>query len=299
MFVQNTSQIEFIQTVFILGGSGFVGSNLKAHLSQRNVSFQSPSSAEINLKLRVTHKLLGKCFTPTTALVLLACITPDKGRGATSVLDNISIVQTVSEAIKARRVGYVIYMSANGVYEDYQSPCHESILPTPRSLYGLMHLIRETILREVCASQNIPCMILRPGSIYGPGDPHGFYGPTRFLKQAQSENIITLFGHGEETRDHIYISDVVRVLELCLMNRTEGVLNVASGQPVTFLEIYDMINNLVNRNIELKTMPRGIGKTISHREISVRTLLDTFPGLQLHSVEEGMKNTLLCNASRE
>ena len=83
MFMQNTSQIEFMQTIFILGWSNFVGSNLKAHLSLRNVSFQSPSSAEINLKLRVTHKLLQKCFTPTTASVLLACITPNKGRGIT------------------------------------------------------------------------------------------------------------------------------------------------------------------------------------------------------------------------
>ena len=189
--MQNTGKIGFIQTVLILGESGFVGSNLKAHLSVRNVRYQSPSSAEINLKLRVTHKLQQKNFTPTTALVLLACITPDK----------------------VRRVGHVIYMSANGVYEDYQRPCHESILPTPRSLYGLMHLTRVTILREVCASENIPFMILRLGSIYGPDDPHGFYGPTRFLTQAQSENIITLFGHGEETRDHIYISDVVRVLD--------------------------------------------------------------------------------------
>ena len=246
-----------------------------------------------------THKLLQECFTQTTALVLLAVISPDKGRDTASVLDNISMVQTVSEAIKVRGVGYVIYMSANGVYEDYQRSCHESILPTSRSLYGLMHLTRETCLREVCASENIPFMILTPGSIYGPGDPHGCYGPTRFLKQAQSENIITLFGHGEETRDHIYISDVVRVLELCLMNRTEGVLNVASGQPVTFLEIYDIINNLVDRNIKLKTMPRGTGKLISHREISVRTLLDTFPSLQLHLVEQGMKNTLLGSASRE
>ena len=211
--MQNTGKIGFIQTVLILGDSGFVKSNLKAHLSVRNVPYQSPSSAEINLKLRVSHKLLQKNFTPTTALVLLACITPDKGRGTTSVLDNIAIVQTVSEAIKVRRVGYVIYMSANGVYEDYQRPCHESILPTPRSLYGLVHLTRVTILREVCASENIPFIILRLGSIYGPDDPHGFYGPTRFLTQAQSENIITLFGHGEETRDHIYISDVVRVLD--------------------------------------------------------------------------------------
>ncbi len=299
MFVQNTSQIGFIQKVLILGGSGFVGSSLQAHLSVRNVFFQSPSSAEINLKMLATYKLLQEYFTPTTALVLLAVISPPKGRDTASVLDNISMVHTISEAIKVRGVGYVIYMSANGVYEDYQSPCHESILPTPRSLYGLMHLIRETILREVCASQNIPFMILRPGSIYGPGDPPGFYGPTQFLKQAQSEKIITLYGHGEETRDHIYISDVVKVLELCLTNRTEGVLNVASGQPVTFFEIYNIINNLVDRNIKLKTMPREIGKLISHREISVRTLLDTFPGLQLHSVEKGMRNTLLGSASRE
>ena len=83
------------------------------------------------------------------------------------------------------------------------------------------------------------------------------------------------------------------------MNRTERVLNVASGQPVTFLEIYDIINSLVDRNIELKTMPKGIGKPISHREISVRTLLNTFHGLQLHSVEQGMKHTLLGSASRE
>ena len=59
--------------------------------------------------------------------------------------------------------------------------------------------------------------IVRPTLVYGPNDPHNGYGPNQFIRLAQSNKNITLFGKGEERRDHIHIKDVGKVIYTCLL----------------------------------------------------------------------------------
>src|SRR3546814_11446336 len=70
---------------------------------------------------------------------------------------------------------------------------------------------------DVCSSD-----LLRPTLIYGAEDTHNSYGPNRLRRMARKDARITLFGAGEETRDHISVDDVYRLILLTLRHRSEG-----------------------------------------------------------------------------
>ena len=79
--------------------------------------------------------------------------------------------------------------------------------------------------------------MLRPTLIYGAGDPHNGYGPNRFRRQAAKGEPITLFGEGEEKRDHVAVEDVARLAVRMLMHRSTGVLNAVTGSSTSFRDI--------------------------------------------------------------
>lgn len=280
-------------SIVILGGSGYVGSNLVRELKGVGVKVQSPASTEIDLTSESSVEKLVQSFHPNTAIVFSACISPDRGTTSGTFLSNVRMAHVLSEAIKKHAPTYLVYLSANGVYEDYQSPCLESVLPTPQSLYGMMHLSRELILTQTCRVAGIPLMILRPGSIYGPADLHDYYGPTRFMRTALTKGYIELYGGGEELRDHVFIHDVIRVICACLQNQTTGLLNVSSGNSRTFREISSVIANLSKMAVEIRSIPRLKGRDVSHRHISAVKLLTTFPGLSPLSVNMSLASMLI------
>jgi nucleoside-diphosphate-sugar epimerase len=82
-------------------------------------------------------------------------------------------------------------------------------------LYALSRIVREKLLVEECGTTGVPLAILRPTAIYGAADTHNSYRLNRLLRLALREARITLFGRGEEERDHVYINDVTALAEMC------------------------------------------------------------------------------------
>ena len=94
-----------------------------------------------------------------------------------------------------------------------------------------MHLTRESILRD--KFEKILC-ILRPTLIYGIGDAHNGYGPNRFINLALKNKLISIFGNGEEKRDHIFIKDLIKIILKCVERKAIGTLNLTSGKVYSF-----------------------------------------------------------------
>jgi nucleoside-diphosphate-sugar epimerase len=138
-----------------------------------------------------------------------------------------------------------------------------------------MHIAREQILLSVTAKTKTPLCIVRPASIYGAVDTHNSYGPNRFFRTAIKDLKITLFGGGEETRDHVYIHDVSRILTLCLLHRSTGTLNAVSGESVTFLEIAQKIAKLAGADVKIECLPRS--SPITHRHFDTAERMKAFP----------------------
>jgi len=140
-----------------------------------------------------------------------------------------------------------------------------------------MHLAREIALAKMAGET--PFAILRPTLVFGARDPHNGYGPNRFRRQAEVGETITLFGEGEERRDHIHVDDVAELAARILMRGSVGTLNAATGTVVSFRAIAEATGASVQGTPRSGPMPHN-----GYRAFNVSALKAAFPDFQLRSV---------------
>jgi len=146
-----------------------------------------------------------------------------------------------------------------------------------------MHLAREIMLR---ATLKLPLAFLRPTLIYGAKDPHNGYGPNRIRRLAAKGEAITLFGEGEEKRDHVHIDDVGALASAALQHRSTGMLNIATGRSASFREIAEMIAALSGRSVQIRGTPRQ--NPITHRHFDITDCLKAFPEFHYIPLRDGL-----------
>jgi UDP-glucose 4-epimerase len=279
------------QRAVILGASGFVASNLARHLNEQQIKHRAIGSNEIDLLQPQSVSELQAAIYDGDALVITSGLTPDKGRDIGTLMNNLKMAQNLATFIETALLSQVIYISSDSVYDGNVLPIRESSTRQPRDLYSLMHIAREQIMKFATAQQKTPLCIFCPSAIYGAGDTHNSYGPNRFFRTALSERKITLFGNGEEMRDHIFIDDVVQLIELCLQHRTEGVINAVSGTTVTFHELASKIAELCEPNVRIENHLRD--SPVSHRSFDVTERTKAFPSFIPTPLNDGLAKTFL------
>ena len=115
--------------------------------------------------------------------------------------------------------------------------------PDPDSIYAVTKLNGEHCCKIFSENKKLKTVSLRYFNVFGPRqDPASAYAaaPAVFCNKAIHGQKIKIFGDGEQSRDFVYIDDVVKVNAFFMENDLEGVYNVATGKTVT-------INDLVNK----------------------------------------------------
>src|SRR3989344_4733867 len=197
------------ERVVVLGASGFIGKTLCLSLKQENVHFLPLGRDAIDLTARGADEKLALLLKPTDALVFLSTITPDKGRGIDAFVQNIHMAENVCKALSKTPPAHLIYLSSDTAYPIHRGLISEESPTDPENLFGVMHLARESMLRS---STSAATALLRSTLVYGAEDTHNSYGPNRLRRMAQKEGKMTLFGGGEESRDHILVTDVAALI---------------------------------------------------------------------------------------
>lgn len=121
---------------------------------------------------------------------------------------------------------------------------------TPASPYGIAKLVSEHYLRFFHATYGLPFVALRLGNIYGPRqNPHGEAGVVAIFTQKlfRGEQPV-INGPGEQTRDYVYVGDVVRAMVKAFEIDTAAVLNIGTGRETSVNELYKLINTLTEVN---------------------------------------------------
>ena len=251
MFKHNTSKKVIPKRVVIMGAGGFIGASLVKDLELNEIPFLALTSEKLNLIDSDALDRLTELLKPEDTLVMISAIAPCKNNEM--FFKNIFLMKVVCEAIEKQQPKHVIYISSDAVYSDSPDSLTENSIAEPESIHGVMHLSREIMLKQV---YNGPLAILRPSLIYGADDTHNGYGPNQFLRLAFKGREINLFGEGEEQRDHVYIKDLIDILGLIILYRSEGIINIATGTVISFKEIAQMVSEYFNPNIIINANPR-------------------------------------------
>lgn len=269
----------------LIGAGGFVGQVLSEQLKAANASVVSISSKDVDLSVDGSDKALGALLQDGDAVVVLAAITPDKGRGVEPFIKNINIAANVVKALSVSNPSHVIYLSSDAVYSMDEALVNEETPAEATDLYGAMHLSRELIFKSEVKA---PVAILRPTLIYGAADTHNSYGPNRLRRMARDKGKITLFGGGEETRDHIFVNDVAALIGEILSHRSKGLLNVATGQSFSYVDLAGLVAAQFDEKVEVELTERQ--NPITYRKFDVVALRKAFPDFAFTSIEVGLAN---------
>lgn len=284
MISHQVSSREYVpQRVVLLGARGFIGAALKRQLEADGVPTLAPTSADVDLSDPGATEKLAILLKSSDTVVMLAALTPDKGRDTNTLLKNLAMMQSVCAALNRVGCAHLVYFSSDAVYNAATSLITEDTPASPQDLYGAMHHTREVMARSI---ERIPLLILRPTLVYGLDDTHNAYGPNRFRRTAQQEGKITLFGDSEETRDHIHVDDVAKLTMRCIIGKSTGTLNIATGISKSFREIAEMVAGQFNEPIALIAAPRA--NSVAHRHYDVTNLIKAFPDFRFVALLEGL-----------
>jgi nucleoside-diphosphate-sugar epimerase len=276
--------------VVVLGARGFVARRLIGRLESSGISCRAVGRAEVDLAQPSAAAALRGVFEPGDAVVLVSALTPEHGRDLAAFLKNVAMADSVCAALAGAGCAHAVYISSDSVYAARDGEIDEECCCESGDLYALSHIVREKLLLEACGTAGVPLAILRPTAIYGAGDTHNSYGPNRFLRSALYEGRITLFGGGEEERDHVYIDDVTALIELCLGRRSAGVLNAASGEAISFGKLARSIQTAIGRPVAIESSPRRV--PIVHRRFRACGLRSAFPGFTPTPIEDGIRTVV-------
>jgi UDP-glucose 4-epimerase len=250
--------------ILILGSEGFIGSNAVAYF---NKSGHEVYKADIIIKEEAGYSIINPEHTDFPALFsglsFDACINATGSANvqfsfANPVLDyslNVSNVFFILDAIRRYSPGCrFINLSSAAVYGNpVQLPITEKSNPMPLSPYGWHKLYSEQVCKEFHDYFGLHTISLRIFSAYGEGLKKQLFWDLYQKVIATEDKTISLFGSGLESRDFIYIKDLMRAIE-CVMLRASfdgGVINTASGREVLIKDAVTLFLKLFEPGLKI------------------------------------------------
>lgn len=177
---------------------------------------------------------------------------------------NLTGAVTVFDAARARRIP-VVYASSAAIYGNQDVlPIAEAAMPNPRTAYGADKLGCELHARVAGLVHGLPTMGFRFFNVYGPGqDPQSPYSGviSVFIERIRRGEPIILHGDGYQTRDFVYVGDVVRHL-IAGMGQASveaPVLNVCTGQATSIRSVATLLRDIAGSAVDIRFAPERPG----------------------------------------
>ena len=253
--------------VLITGGAGFIGAHLANRLVHRGVAVRVlddlSSGDPANLSpgvdfnrgdVRDVPKLWSLLQGVDVVFHLAARVSVPASVLYPREYNDVNVGGTVALLEACRDVGVkrVVLASSATVYGDQSTwPVSEDMTPNPAVPYAVSKLAAELYLFTIGRLSKFETVALRIFNAYGPGQPlpptHAPVIP-QFMQQIIGRGSVIIFGDGQQTRDYVYIDDVVDALisASTASSVDQEIINVGSGQETSLLQLVDKISSVVN-----------------------------------------------------
>jgi len=256
-----------VGAVIVTGGAGFIGSNLadalladghEVHIID-NLSTGSrkklPAEAafyELDICDRDALGSVAASVRPTTIFHLAAqadvrkAIEHPEFDAAVNIIGTINVLEAARHA-EARVVFTSTGGAAYGEYPDLPIPTPETADPRPLSHYGVSKLAGEGYCHLYHRLYGLEVVILRLGNVYGPRqDPHGEAGVVSIFAGRLLDGVAPrIFGDGTQTRDYVFVGDVVRAFLAAQTAGTGDTVNIGCAREVSVLDLLEGLDSPV------------------------------------------------------
>ena len=297
--------------VLVTGGAGFIGSHLVDRLVQEGNevvvidNLSTGKRKQVNkkaqfYKMDIRSKRVERVFRKERPLIIVHLAAQMNVRLSTEdpVFDaEVNILGTINlleHAVKngVRKVSFA--SSGGAVYGEQEVfPAAESHRTDPLSPYGISKLAGEKYLAYYTNTMGLRHAIMRFGNVYGPRqEPEGEAGVIAIFSKLMLDGGQPIInGTGKQTRDFVYVDDVVESLMVTLDEDIQGIFNVGTGQEATVNECYGIIKELTNSSC--KDLYGAAKKGEQFRSVlDVRKLREGFDWEPQVSLAEGLKMTV-------
>jgi len=257
--------------ILITGGCGFIGSHLVEYYQNKAevIVVDNLSSgylkniSSFNCKF-IEGDILNKSFvnnivTNVDYVVHLAAkvsVQESMSNPETTIAANVCGLLNVLEACANSNVEKLCFASSCSIYGECPIlPKVETFLPDPKSPYAITKLDGEYYCDLYNNLNKLNTVCLRFFNVFGPRqDPTSNYAAAipNFINKALQNESLTIYGDGLQTRDFIYVKDIVSAIDTVLFNNSaKGVFNVGTEHSLTILTIAEQIKTLTNSRSEI------------------------------------------------
>jgi UDP-glucose 4-epimerase len=244
-----------MKSYLVTGGCGFIGVNLVSRLVERGARVRVLDN--LSLGKREDIKLLGVDLQVgdirDLATVEKACQGMDivvHLAAHTRVVESVSNPElnfeinaigtmNVLRACRDAGVKKLIFASTGGaILGEQEPPVHEGMVPRPVSPYGASKLVGEAYCSAFFGSFGLNTVALRFSNVYGPYSYHKGSVVAQFFKNLIQGEPLVIYGDGQQTRDFLYVNDLVDAILLADKCDTPGeVFQIASGRETSIRDL--------------------------------------------------------------
>ena len=272
------------RSVLVTGGAGFIGSHLVPRLLELGYSvtvLDNLSNGKLeNLEGVIDHPkfmfqrgdildktLLNEVFGGVDSVIHLAALIDISASVADPILNhevNVNGTFNMLHAAVKHDVKKFVFASSTAVYGDAKTlPLQENFALHPISPYSASKVAGEAYCSAFASCFGLETVVLRFFNVYGSRSGDSPYSGviTKFLQKIVKGEALTIDGDGEQTRDFIHVSDIVKAVTLALKN--EGlkgeVFNVCTGVPTSINQLATTLKRVTGKNPKVKFGPARLG----------------------------------------
>jgi nucleoside-diphosphate-sugar epimerase len=263
------------KTALVTGGAGFIGSNLVKLLLNNNwkvkVLDNLSSGNILNIQALDADFIEGDICQPKdidgamknvdVVFHMAACVGRQKSLDNPQLDSEVNLIGTINvlEAMRHNSVKKIVYSSSAAIFgELITSTVDESHPQNADSPYGVSKLAAEKMILAYSDIYQINAVCLRYFNIYGINQRFDLYGNVIpiFAKRIFSNEDITIYGDGEQTRDFVNVEDIARANLLASRDEIKtGVFNLGSGNSITIKELARIMNEMSGSNTKINYAP--------------------------------------------